>query len=202
MFQPLDWLMLAVSAAFAIRYVPAWMNESRFFIVTGLAIIPLAGWMGQATGHLSAYGCPGIGGLLNASFGNAAELIIGNILLVVGTSMLVGVMRFPRQTFNQTTARMAATSLGLAAIGLIFPTIFHLAPDRLQGGWSPRAEQSFSLAIAAVLFITYILWLLFSLITHNELFAGPVSGSVGRGAKVDAISHSNPEPSQLRRNQP
>lgn len=112
----LDWLLLAVPAAFAIRFVPAWNNETLLFIVTAIAIIPLAGWMGRATGQLSARAGQGIGGLLNATFGNAAELIIalmalhkgligvvkasitgsiiGNILLVVGASMLAGGMRF------------------------------------------------------------------------------------------------------------
>ncbi len=54
MFQSLDWLLLAVPAAFAIRYVPAWKNETLLFIITGIAIIPLAGWMGRATEHLGA----------------------------------------------------------------------------------------------------------------------------------------------------
>jgi Ca2+:H+ antiporter len=195
MLQPLDLLLLAVPAAVAIRYVPGWRNETLLFIVTGLAIIPLAGWMGQSTGHLSARAGPGIGGLLNATFGNAAELIIalmalnkgligvvkssitgsiiGNILLVVGASMLAGGMRFTRQTFNKTAARTAATSLSLAAIGLIVPTIFHISADQRPEGWSPQGERSLSLAIAVVLFVTYILWLVFSLVTHKELFSGP-----------------------------
>lgn len=195
MLQPLDWLLLAVPAAFAVRYVPGWHNETLLFIITGLAIIPLAGWMGQATGHLSTRAGPGIGGLLNATFGNAAELIIalmalhkgligvvkasitgsiiGNILLVVGASMLAGGMRFDQQKFNKTAVRTAATSLSLAAIGLIVPTIFHISADRRPEGWSPEAERSLSLAIAVVLFVTYILWLVFSLITHKGLFSGP-----------------------------
>jgi Ca2+:H+ antiporter len=207
MLQPLDWLLLAVPAAFAIRYVPAWENETLLFIISGIAIIPLAGWMGQATDHLGARAGHGIGGLLNATFGNAAELIIalmalskgligvvkasitgsivGNILLVLGASILAGGMRFPRQTFNQTAARISATSLSLAAVGLIIPTIFHLAADRQPGGWSAQAEQNLSMAIAAVLFITYILWLVFMLITHKELFAGHGSGKDGRGEKED-----------------
>jgi Ca2+:H+ antiporter len=202
MLRPLDWLLLAVPAAFAIRYVPAWKNETLLFIISGIAIIPLAGWMGRATEHLGARAGHGIGGLLNATFGNAAELIIalmalskgligvvkasitgsiiGNILLVLGASILAGGMRFPRQTFNQTAARISATSLSLAAVGLIIPTIFHLAADRQPGGWSPQAEQNLSMAIAAVLFITYILWLVFMLITHKEIFAGQ-----GRGEKED-----------------
>lgn len=199
MLQPLDWLLLAVPLAFAIRYVPAWKNETLLFIITGLAIIPLAGWMGRATEHLGARAGHGIGGLLNATFGNAAELIIalmalshglinvvkasitgsiiGNILLVLGASILAGGTRFSRQTFNQTAARISATSLSLAAIGLIIPTIFHMSANRRPGGWSPQAEQNLSLSIAAVLFITYILWLVFTLITHKELFVGQGFGN-------------------------
>lgn len=207
MLQPLDCLLLAVPVAFAVRYVPGWRNETLLFIVTGLAIIPLAGWMGQATGHLSTRAGAGIGGLLNASFGNAAELIIalmalqkgligvvkasitgsiiGNILLVVGASMLAGGMRFTRQTFNKTAARTAATSLSLAAIALIVPTIFHISADRRPEGWSAQAEHALSLAIAVVLFATYILWLVFSLVTHKELFSGP-----DKGGKTEAAAWS------------
>jgi len=207
MFQPLDWLLLAVPLAFAIRYVPAWKNETLLFIITGLAIIPLAGWMGRATEHLSARAGYGVGGLLNATFGNAAELIIalmalshglidvvkasitgsiiGNILLVLGASILAGGIRFPRQTFNQTAARISATSLTLAAIGLIIPTIFHLSAAQIPGGWSPQAEQNLSLAIAAVLLITYILWLVFTLVTHRKLFVGQDSGNSEHGGQGD-----------------
>jgi Ca2+:H+ antiporter len=192
--QPLDWLLIAVPTALAIRFVPAWRNDTLLFLVAGAAVIPLAGWMGRATEHLGARAGPGIGGLLNATFGNAAELIIalmalsqglvgvvkasitgsivGNILLVLGAAMLAGGIRFSRQTFNETVARISATSLTLAAIGLIIPTVFHVAAERLPGGWSPQAELRLSLAISAVLFGTYILSLIFSLVTHKELFAG------------------------------
>ena len=195
MLRPLDCLLLACPAAFAIRFVPAWKNETLLFIIAGIAIIPLAGWMGRATEHLSERAGHGLGGLLNATFGNAAELIIalmalskgltavvkasitgsiiGNILLVLGACMLAGGMRFSRQTFNQTAARISAASLSLAAIGLIIPTVFHRAADQQPGGWSPQAERSLSMAIAAVLLMTYVLWLVFKLITHKQLFAGP-----------------------------
>jgi len=207
MLQPLDWLLLAVPAAFAIRYVSGWKNETLLFIITGIAIIPLAGWMGRTTEHLGARAGHGVGGLLNATFGNAAELIIalmalsrgltgvvkvsvtgsiiGNILLVLGASILAGGMRFHRQTFNQTAARISSTSLSLAAIGLIIPTIFHLSADRQAGGWSPQAEQNHSMAIAAVLFIGYILSLVFSLITHKALFAGEGSAKGEHGQEKD-----------------
>jgi len=201
MLQPLDWLLLAVPLAFAVRYVPAWNNETLLFIITGLAIIPLAGWMGRATEHLGARAGHGVGGLLNATFGNAAELIIalmalsqgligvvkasitgsiiGNILLVLGASILAGGTRFPRQNFNRTAARISATSLSLAAIGLVIPTIFHISANQRTGGWTPQAEQNLSLAIAAVLFVTYLLWLVFTLMTHKKLFDGQGSGESG-----------------------
>src|SRR5204863_2056897 len=67
----LDWLLVFVPAAFALRYVPAWNNQTALFIVSALAIIPVAGWMGNATEHLAHRMGEGIGGLLNASFGNA-----------------------------------------------------------------------------------------------------------------------------------
>ena len=194
MAQPLDWLLIALPAALAIRYVPGWRNETLLFLVAGIAVIPLAGWMGRATEHLGTRAGPGIGGLLNATFGNAAELIIalmalsqgligvvkasitgsiiGNILLVLGASMIAGGSRFQRQTFNETVARLSATSLSLAAIGLIIPTVFHVAAGQQPGGWSPQAELRLSLGICAVLFGTYILSLVFSLVTHKELYAG------------------------------
>ena len=201
----LNWLLLLVPVAIALRYWPAIANPTALFICSAIAIIPVAGWIGRATEELAARVGEGLGGLLNATFGNAAELIIagialskgltgvvkasitgsiiGNILLVLGASILAGGMRFPRQTFNQTAARISATSLSLAAIGLIIPTIFHQAADRQPGGWSPQAEQNLSMAIAAVLFLTYILWLVFMLITHKELFTGQGFGKDGRRRK-------------------
>lgn len=201
---PLDFLLLAVPTAIALRYVPAWRNETLLFIVAAIAIVPLAGWMGRATEQLAARSGAGVGGFLNATFGNAAELIIalmalskgltgvvkasitgsiiGNLLLVLGASILVGGIRHPKQTFNQTAARISATSLGLGAIALLIPTIFHRAADTRPGGWSVEAEQRLSLAIVLVLFLTYFLSLLFHLVTHREIFAGP---SEEKGASLE-----------------
>ena len=192
--HPLDYLLIAVPVALAIRWVPAWRNDTVLFIVAGIAVIPLAGWMGRATEHLGARAGTGIGGLLNATFGNAAELIIalmalsqglvgvvkasitgsiiGNMLLVLGAAMVAGGTRFSRQTFNRTAARISATSLALAAIGLVIPTVFRLGADQQPGSWSPLAEQRLSLAIAIVLMVTYVLSLVFSLITHKDLYTG------------------------------
>jgi Ca2+:H+ antiporter len=136
----------------------------------------------------------GAGGLLNATFGNAAELIIavialskgltgvvkasiagsiiGNILLVLGLSILCGGTKYSEQRFNPTGARTSAISLSLAAIALVIPTVFHMAAERSPGGWNPIMEQRLSLAIAVVLFVTYFCALGFSLKTHRHLLQG------------------------------
>lgn len=193
----LDWLLIFVPIAIALRFIPGLENPTVLFIVSCLAIIPLAGWMGKATEHLAEHMGEGIGGLLNATFGNAAELIIalfalskglegvvkasitgsiiGNMLLVLGLSMFAGGSKFKIQKFNKTAASISATALTLAAIALLIPSIFHQVAAMVpvaQGGWTPQKEQNLSLAIAVVLFITYLATLYFSLVTHNKLFVG------------------------------
>src|SRR5829696_8410447 len=186
----LDWLLVFVPIAILMRFIPTLENPTFLFLCSCLAIIPLAGWMGKATEHLAEHLGQGVGGLLNATFGNAAELIIalfalskgltgvvkasitgsiiGNILLVLGLSFLSGGVKFRKQEFNRTAAGVSATALTLAAIALVIPTIFHNAAAVVpveQGGWTAEKEQGLSLAIAVVLFLTYALTLVFSLVT-------------------------------------
>ena len=193
----LDWLLVFIPAAIAMRFIPALANPTALFVVSCLAIIPLAGWMGKATEHLAEHLGQGIGGLLNATFGNAAELIIalfalskglqgvvkasitgsivGNLLLVLGLSIVAGGAKYKAQKFDRTAASSTATALTLAAIALLIPTIFHLAATQVpvsDGGWTPLKEQNLSLAIAFVLIATYGFTLLFSLVTHKELYVG------------------------------
>ncbi len=183
-----DVLLVFVPVSFTGSLLDA--NPVFLFFATALAIIPLAGWLGKATEHLSTHVGAGVGGLLNASLGNAAELIIalaalrqglhdvvkasitgsilGNILLVLGAAMFAGGFRRERQRFNQTAAGMGASLLLLAAVGLVVPALFHVtAADR-----GPAIEGTLSLEIAAVLFLIYLLSLTFSLKTHSHLFAG------------------------------
>src|SRR5262249_20831334 len=140
--------------------------------------------------HVAARVGDGIGGVLNASVGNAAELIIalfglreglhdvvkasltgsilGNVLLVLGLSMLAGGLKHERQKFNQTVAGMGSSLLLLAAVGLIIPALFHLtAADR-----GAAVERELSLEISIVLLTIYVMTLLFSLSTHKHQFAG------------------------------
>ena len=177
------------------------------FALTALALIGLAWVLGQATESLAGHAGPRVGGILNATFGNAAELIIalfalskgltgvvkasitgsiiGNILLVLGLSFLAGGLKFRKQEFNRVAAGVSATALTLGAIALIIPTVFHQAAAMVpvaQGGWTPAKEQGLSLAIAVVLFLTYALTLVFTLVTHRDLFGGDESKAIGREA--------------------
>jgi Ca2+:H+ antiporter len=179
-------VFIPVAIVFEVMHAtPVWI-----FVASSIAIIPLAGLMGEATERLSERAGPGIGGLLNATFGNAAELIIaiialknglyevvkasltgsiiGNILLVLGLSILTGGLKFERQKFNRTAAVMGATLMALSAIGLVIPDVYHL----LAGAQARIHEQDLSLLIAIVLILTYALSLVFSLRTHKHLYAG------------------------------
>jgi Ca2+:H+ antiporter len=196
----LNWLLVFVPAAVTLRFVPSFGSPTALFVISCLAIIPLAGLMGRATEHLAEHVGAGAGGLLSATFGNAAELIIalfalskgldavvkasitgsiiGNVLLVLGASLLSGGVKFHRQEFNRTATGVNATALTLAAIALVIPTVFHRAAGNVPvavGGWTPEREQRLSLAIAVVLFLTYAASLVFSLVTHRRLFAGTQS---------------------------
>jgi Ca2+:H+ antiporter len=168
------------------------------FAASALGIVPTAALMGRATEELAARAGPGIGGLLNVTFGNAPELIIalfalqkglqevvkasivgsiiGNILLVLGAAMLFGGLRRDKQTFSRTTASIQTTMLLLAGAALVMPAIFELVEGK--GLPSPGAEtvnygptvEHLSLAVAIVLIATYVAGLFFSLKTHRDIF--------------------------------
>lgn len=186
--SPLDLLFVFIPISIVLEFAHA--NPTWVFITAALSIIPLAGWMGRATEHLAAHFGPGVGGLLNASFGNAAELIIavmalskglhevvkasitgsiiGNVLLVLGLALLLGGLKHKRQSFNRTAAGMGSTLLALSAIGLLVPAVFHWIA---RGQGVEVREGLLSLDICIVLFTTYALSLLFQLKTHQHLFA-------------------------------
>jgi Ca2+:H+ antiporter len=168
------------------------------FGASAAGVIPTAALMGRATEELAARSGPGIGGLLNVTFGNAPELIIaffalneglqevvkaslvgsiiGNILLVMGASMLVGGIGRERQRFDRTAANVQSLMLLLAAVALVMPAIFQL----VDGGGLPHPEakavdfsgdiESLSICVSVVLLLTYVAGLFFSLKTHSDLF--------------------------------
>ncbi len=189
----LNWLLVFAPIAVALEHL-APERSLWIFLSSALAILPLAAWMGRATEEIAARVGEGVGGLLNATFGNAAELIIaivalhaglhdvvkasiagsivGNILLVLGASMLAGGLRRPEQHFNAAGARSQATMLTLAAIALIIPAAYRAATHA-----SATADVgALSLWMSAILLLVYALDLVFSLVTHRSLFGGSNGG--------------------------
>jgi Ca2+:H+ antiporter len=185
-----------------VAVVADWLDwgGTAVFACSALAIVPLAGLMGRATESLAARLGAGVGGLLNATFGNAAELIIalaalqkglqdvvkasltgsiiGNVLLVLGLAILVGGLGRERQRFERSAAAVGSTLLALATIGLVIPAVFHFVLEAAVHGATLTVEREtllereLSVEIAVVLFVTYLLHLVFSLRTHKHLYAG------------------------------
>jgi Ca2+:H+ antiporter len=168
------------------------------FFAAALGVIPTAALMGEATEHLAARSGPGIGGLLNVTFGNAPELIIAvlalekglhevvkasivgsivsNILLVLGVSMVVGGIGRDKQSFSRTAAHAQAAMLMLALAALLLPAVFQLADgDPLPTVGPSRFAfdsdvEHLSFYVALVLLASYAAGLVFSLKTHREVF--------------------------------
>jgi Ca2+:H+ antiporter len=173
-------------------------SPTVIFLASALGVIPTAALMGRATEELAARSGPGIGGLLNVTFGNAPELIIalfalgaglhevvkasligsilGNILLVLGAAMFVGGLGRDRQKFDRTAASAQSGMLLLAAVALAMPAIYELING--SGLPKPGAEivnydssvEKLSVLVALVLMGTYAAGLVFSLKTHRGLF--------------------------------
>lgn len=199
--RPMDFLVIFIPVAFlsAGREMPV-----LEFFASCLGIIPLAGLMGRATEYLSDRIGSGPGALMNATFGNACEFIIafaalraglddvvkasitgsiiGNILLVLGASILCGGLKYEKQIFNRTAATTSATLLALAAVSLTVPAIFHHY-SRTKGH-----EDELGLGISIILFATYILSLLFSLKTHKHLYTREVDEAAAEAIGVEGWS--------------
>lgn len=179
-------LLLFVPISIAAHFLE-W-DSAVIFITSGLAILPLAAFMGTATEEIAVVAGPTLGGLLNATFGNATELIIalialnaglvdvvkatitgsivGNLLLVMGLAMLLGGLRYKEQDFQPVVARVNASSMNLAVIAILVPT----AVDVTSSGIEEPILQTLSVAVAVVLIVVYGLTLLFSMKTHSYLF--------------------------------
>jgi Ca2+:H+ antiporter len=194
--RPIHALGIFIPTAVALEIAHA--SPVLVFSAAALGVIPCAAVMGEATEAIAAKTGPGIGGLLNVTFGNAPELIIaffalleglqevvkasivgsviGNILLVMGAAMLVGGIPREKQTFSQTAASAQSAMLMLALAALIFPAIFQL----IHGGGLPGVGEErvdfgsdlekLSLGVAIILLVSYGAGLLFSLKTHRAVF--------------------------------
>jgi Ca2+:H+ antiporter len=194
--RPVYFLGVFIPAAIVLELAHA--DPVLVFGAAALGVIPCAAVMGEATEAIASRTGPGIGGLLNVTFGNAPELIIaffalieglqevvkasivgsiiGNILLVMGAAMLVGGLPRDKQTFSRTAANAQSAMLMLALAALIFPAIFQL----IHGGGLPSVGEErvdfgsdlekLSFGVAIVLLVSYAAGLIFSLKTHRDVF--------------------------------
>ncbi len=180
-------------------------DSTLVFVTSAIAILPLAGWLSTATEEISVVLGPSWGGLLNATFGNATELIIaivalnagfigvvkasitgsiiGNLLLVMGLSMFLGGLRYKEQEFQPTMARLNASVMNLAVVAILLPT----AANFTSTGISEEVIQKLSLSVAIVLIVVYCLTLLFSMKTHAYLY------DVGKSEADDAEAEGHPQ---------
>ena len=194
--RPVHFLGVFIPAAIALELAHA--DPVLVFAAAALGVIPCAAVMGESTEAIAARTGPGIGGLLNVTFGNAPELIIaffalieglqevvkasiagsiiGNVLLVMGASMLVGGWKREKQTFSHTAANAQSAMLLLALAALMLPAVFQL----VHGGGLPAVGEErvhfgsdlekISFGVAIILLISYVLGLVFSLKTHRAVF--------------------------------
>jgi Ca2+:H+ antiporter len=194
--RPVHYLGVFIPVAIAVELAHA--NPILVFSAAALGVIPCAAVMGEATEAIAAKTGPGIGGLLNVTFGNAPELIIaffalieglqevvkasivgsiiGNVLLVMGAAFLVGGWTRDKQTFSQTAAHAQSAMLTLALAALVFPALFQL----IHGGSLPAVGEEhvdfgsdlekLSFGVAIVLLLSYVAGLWFSLRTHRSVF--------------------------------
>ena len=175
-------LLLLVPAALVLEFADIG-GDPLLFVISGLALVPLAAVLGQATETVALYTGPRVGALLNATFGNAAELIItivalreglvtvvkasiagsiiGNILIVLGASALLGGLKHGTQRFNAQLAGTNASLMALAVVALVIPAVFALGEPQHRP--TDQDIERLSEGVAVVLIIVYALYLVFSL---------------------------------------
>ena len=198
--KALHWLLALVPVAIILEWVHA--TPLAIFVVTAIAIIPLSGLLGDATEEITGHTGPTLGGLLNATLGNLAELIIailamraglidlvkasitgsilGNLLLVLGAAQFAGGLRYKRQPFNPHLAGVNSSLLVIAVIGLVVPALFyHLHTDPLRAATVRMSEF-----VAGMLVVGYVLSLVYSMVTHRAVF-----GEGGDVAEGEAQPH-------------
>lgn len=181
------------------------------FITSGIAIIPLAMWLSTATEEVAVVAGPSLGGLLNAVFGNATELIIalaalqaglvdivkasitgtivGNLLLVMGLSMFLGGLRYKEQEFLPMVARVNGSTMTLAVTAILLPAVVIFTSK----GVEESAIIHLSVVAAIVLIVVYVLTLVFSLKTHSYLYeVGLVDLEEGEAIAAGASEHEKP----------
>ena len=186
-----DLIFLALLVFVPATALAAWLHAGTWvFVLAALALIPLARWIGTATEAVAGHLGPGLGGLLNATFGNAAELIIGiaalkagqtavvkasitgsilgNLLFVFGAAVLAAGLKEPRPRFNATAALSSSALMYLAVVALVMPDLFHVT----LGASVTHLMRPLSLLVSVILVVLYALSLLFSVRTAHQLYEG------------------------------
>jgi len=194
-----NWLLAFVPIAVALDALGIGSAPLVFF-AAALAIVPAAALIVRSTSQIAARTGPSVGGLLNATFGNAPELIIAfvalqaglldmvrasivgailaNLLLSVGAGMLLGGIRHHEQEFNASAARLYGSMMLLAVICLLVPSAFaryFVAEEHVA------SVHSLNVVLAVFLLVLYVLYLVFMLRTHAHLFAGASHHDDGEG---------------------
>ena len=184
----LYWLLIFIPITFVARF-GLHLSDGIVFWLCCAGIIPLAAVLGDSTEQISLYTGPKIGGFLNATMGNVPEILIcgfavkaglyslvltslagsilGNILLVMGMSIFVGGLKYKILPVSKNIVKNNFDLLGFALFSIILPFFFKFGS---KGGGDHNAVKEFSLALAIVMLVLYILGLIFSLITHRDIF--------------------------------
>ena len=192
--NPLLWLLVLVPVVFIAQALEP-EAHTLLFVLSVLAIVPLATLLSHATESVAAKTGDTVGGLLNATLGNLTELVIAlaalrsgqymlvkasiagaivtNSLFMLGASFLLGGLKYHVQEFNRISARLQASLLFLATIALLIPSAVKLA----DGGPAEAFTQQLSVGLSVLLVCAYALGMVFSLKTHRELFAAVEHGS-------------------------
>jgi Ca2+:H+ antiporter len=180
-------LLIVTFALSAVAHYTHW-NAIAQFVICAISVVFVAGFLGRATESVAHYAGQRLGGFLNATFGNAAELIIaiflvkeglydmvkasltgsiiGNLLLVLGASLFAGGLKYKVQNFNISLAGLSGSLMIVAVIALFVPAVFlntHVITD--------NESDTLSLIVAGTLIVAYIAWLIFSMITHKDYLA-------------------------------
>lgn len=197
------WLLITTPAAIAANFLG--YSDTVIFFLAALAIVPLAKFLGDATEEVAGRSGPALGGLVNATFGNATELIIGilalnaglievvkasitgsivgNLLLVLGASFFVGGLKHKSQKFNRTASLASSSTLFLAVIALAIPVIF-----RITGHVNSSSSHDLSTLVAAFMFAIYIAQLVFTFFTHRHLYIEEIGKLESRWTIKQAVA--------------
>lgn len=199
----MKWLLLLVPVSFLLGETPG-ISPVFVFFVSALAIIPVAHFITEATGHIAKRTGEAVGGLLNATFGNLPELIIlivalragntdlvgasiigailANLLLAQGASFLVGGLRFHDQEYNADSVRLYSTMMLISVACLAIPSAF--ARGDAESNTRLAAGVTLNISISVLLLLMYVLYLIFTLVTHRQLLAAK-SGNVAESPAED-----------------